>query len=73
MSSRKTNNTNALTTAADAMAEHDEVIQFFQSTLTQPDLELSRGGKQGLFTVLEWQRESLRAVSEKLLAAREAE
>lgn len=72
MSSKKTNNnTLALTTAADAMAEHDQVLQFFQAALTQPELALSTGEKQGLFTVMEWQRDSLREMGRKLLAERD--
>ena len=56
--------TNTSAIAADKLEEADNVIQFFQATLTRAqELELTQAEKEGLFTLFEWQRSHLKEVA----------
>lgn len=52
----------------DRMAEHDQVFQFFQAALTGTG-DLSPDEKQGLFKLLEYQRQDLAQVRDLIRAA----
>lgn len=55
----------------DSVEEQNQVVQFLQAALTKADVELTPAERQGLFTVMEWQRERLLALSRKLAGAGE--
>ena len=58
--------TNTSAIAADKLEEADNVIQFFQATLTRAqELELTQAEKEGLFTLFEWQLVRGRLVIER--------
>lgn len=67
------NNNVAASPTIDAIQEHDQVIQFFQAALTKTSpLELSQAEQQGLFTLMEWRRDSLQKIAISLSEGGEA-